>query len=164
MLTGLAVLAVFLSSSLRGSDAPAAAAFEHQLVSLVNGPQVTVVHFWAPWCSNCKAEMKPEGWAKFVGDHPAVKVVFINIWHKGQDGGPLLQAAGLGTQPNFSALTHPNPARKSGERLENILGLPISWVPTTWIFKDGQLRYALNYGEMRFAILQQLVQDSVADW
>jgi hypothetical protein len=42
--------------------------------------------------------------------------------------------------------------------------LPVSWIPTTWIFKAGDLRYALNYGEIRFPILQQLVADSNSDW
>jgi hypothetical protein len=37
-------------------------------------------------------------------------------------------------------------------------------VPTTWVFKDGMLHYALNYGEVRFPILQQLVNDASADW
>ncbi|MDP2137452.1 MAG: thioredoxin family protein, partial [Candidatus Didemnitutus sp.] len=54
---------------------------EAQVAEIVAGPQVTVVHFWAPWCPNCHAEMKPEGWAKFIAANPGVKVVFLNIWH-----------------------------------------------------------------------------------
>jgi thiol-disulfide isomerase/thioredoxin len=42
------------------------AALEAEAAGIVNGPQVTVVHFWAPWCSSCKEEMRPAGWAKFV--------------------------------------------------------------------------------------------------
>jgi len=137
---------------------------ENKVAALISGPQITVVHFWAPWCPNCKAELTPDGWAKFVRGNPAVKIVFINIWHEGQDGTAKLKLAGLGAQPNFVAFVHPNPARKSGERLEGFLGLPISWIPTTWIFKDGKLRYALNYGEMRFTMLQQMVRDSAESW
>jgi hypothetical protein len=33
-----------------------------------------------------------------------------------------------------------------------------------WIFKGGDLRYALNYGEVRFAMLQQLIADSSSNW
>lgn len=137
---------------------------EQRVAALVASPSVTMVHLWAPWCSNCKAEMAPDGWAKFIAENPAVKVVFISIWHQGQDGAARLAAGGLGGQPNFVSLVHPNAARKSQERLQHFLGQPISWVPTTWVFKNGTLLYALNYGEMRFPILQQLVHDASADW
>ncbi len=140
------------------------AALERQLEAIVAGPQVTVVHLWAPWCPNCRAEMAPEGWAAFVATHPEVKVVFINIWHKGQDGAAKLAAAKLGGQPNFTALTHPNPGRKAGERLDTLLGLPISWIPTTWVFREGKLRYALNFGEIRFPMLHQMVRDAGEKW
>ncbi|HWA85287.1 MAG TPA: hypothetical protein VG710_03620 [Opitutus sp.] len=127
-------------------------------------PQVTIVHLWAPWCSNCQHEMTPAGWAKFVTDNPKVKVVFVNIWHRGQDGAPKLAAAGLGGQANFLALTHPNPSTKRGEQLSQLLGLPVGWVPTTWVFRAGKLRYAINYGEVRFDMLQQMVNDTTAEW
>ena len=141
-----------------------AAALEKQLAEMVAGPQVTIVHLWAPWCSNCLHEMTPAGWAKFVAANPGVKVVFVEIWHRGQDGGPKLAAAGLGAQPNFLALVHPNPSTKRGEQLSRLLGLPVGWVPTTWVFRAGKLRYAINYGEVRFAMLQQMVDDTTAKW
>ena len=139
-------------------------ALEKEVSAIVAGPQVTVVHLWAPWCGNCKAEMRPDGWAKFVVENPSVKIVFINVWNRGQEGAPKLAAAGLGTQKNFTALTHPNSSSKGGERLEKFLEIPISWIPTTWVFRDGQLRYALNYGEVRFEMLQQMVKDAGAEW
>ena len=39
-----------------------------------------------------------------------------------------------------------------------------TWIPTTWIYRDGQLRAALNYGEVRFPLLQQLVDDAREKW
>ena len=80
---------------------------------------------------------------------------------------PKIDARGpvaIGDQPNFVALNHPNGSRRSGEKLERLLGLPISWVPTTWVFRGGELRYALNYGEVRFPMLQQLLKDSAESW
>jgi len=145
---------------LRAADAP----LEKEVGELIAGPQVTVVHFWAPWCPNCRAEMTPDGWAKFITANPAVKVVFINIWHKGQDGKAKLDAAGLGAQPNLLLLTHPNPSRLAADRLNSFLGLPITWIPTTWIYRDGQLRAAFNYGEIRFPVLQQMVDDARDKW
>jgi hypothetical protein len=32
------------------------------------------------------------------------------------------------------------------------------------ILRDSQLRYALNYGELRFPLLQQLVRDASDKW
>ena len=48
--------------------------------------------------------------------------------------------------------------------MTQFLGLPITWLPTTWIFREGQLRYAMNYGELRFPILQQLIRDTADKW
>lgn len=137
---------------------------EAELAAAVAKPEVTVVHLWAPWCGNCKREMGPEGWAKFVRENPAVRVVFVNIWHRGRDGRAELAAAGLGGQANFTSLTHPNASSRQGEKLERLLGQPVGWVPTTWVYREGKLRYALNYGEVRFEMLQQMVEDAGRKW
>ncbi len=157
-------LALCVATALRAEPAVAPAPLEAEVSAVVAGSQVTIVHFWAPWCPNCKAEMSPDGWAKFIAANPAVKFVFLNIWHKGQDPAPKLAAAGLGAPPNLVLLTHPNPSRKQADRLNAFLGLPLTWIPTTWVFKDGRLRFAFNYGEMRFAMLQQMVDDSREAW
>ncbi|WP_438480385.1 thioredoxin domain-containing protein [Oleiharenicola lentus] len=142
-----------------------AAAMEKQVADVVAGPQVTIVHFWAPWCPNCRAEMTPEGWAKFIGANPDVKFVFLNVWHRGQDPQPKLDAGNLSAQPNLTLLTHPSAVSKAGDdRLNTFLGLPVTWLPTTWVFREGKLRYGLNYGEVRFEMLQQLVNDSTDKW
>lgn len=151
-----------LAPFLRAEDA--ASALEKQVATIAAGPQVTVVHFWAPWCPNCRAEMTPDGWAKFIVANPQVKFVFLNVWHKGQDPAPGLAAAGLGAQPNLLLLTHPNPARKKPDRMESFLGLPLTWLPSTWVFKEGKLYYALNYGEVRFDVLQRCLTDSLDKW
>jgi thiol-disulfide isomerase/thioredoxin len=158
------LLGLLVAGLLRAADAPSAA-LEKEIADLVAGPQVTVVHFWAPWCPNCRAEMGPDdGWAKFIGANPGVKVVFVSIWHKGQDGKARLAAAGLGAQPNLLLFTHPNPSRLAADRLNSFLGLPITWIPTTWVYRTGQLRAAFNYGEICFPILQQLVDDARNEW
>jgi thiol-disulfide isomerase/thioredoxin len=149
-------LVLLAATLLRAADTP----LEKEVADLVAGSQVTVVHFWAPWCDNSKAELGPDGWAKFIAANPDAKFVFIAIWHKGQKPEPVLAAAGLGAQPNLLVRTHPNPSRLAADRLNSFLGQPLTWLPTTWIYRDGRLRYALNYGEIHFGILQTLVEDA----
>ncbi len=157
------LVALVAAGLVRAVDAPADLV-ERNVAALVAGPQVTVIHFWAPWCPNCRTEMTPEGWAKFIGANPAVQVVFLNVWHKGENPRTLLAAAGLGSQPNLRLLTHPNASARAADRLNLFLGLPLTWLPSTWIYRDGQLRVAFNYGEIRFPVLQQMVDDARNQW
>ena len=160
----LSVLWLIVGIVSANADDNGSAGVEREIAQIVAGPQVTVVHFWAPWCSNCAAEMKDGGWTKFVNGNPAVKVVFLNIWHEGQSGDRKLAAAGLGGQKNFVAMTHPNGSNARNEKLDTFLGYPLQWVPTTWVYRDGKLRFALNYGEVRFERLQQMVNDAGVGW
>jgi hypothetical protein len=50
------------------------------------------------------------------------------------------------------------------DRLNTFLGLPVTWIPTTWVFRDGKLRVAFNYGEIRFPVLQQMIADAQRAW
>ncbi len=159
-------LLLAIPALLRAAD-PAPDPLEPQVAALIAGPQVTIVHFWAPWCPNCRAEMNPApaaGWARFIAANPDVKVVFLNIWHKGQDPKPRLAESGLGPQPNLLLLDHPNRSRLEETRLNSFLGQPLTWIPTTWVYRAGRLRAAFNYGEIRFPILQQMVDDARHEW
>jgi len=158
------MLATLVSAALLRAQDTAAADLEKEVRAVVAGPKVTVVHFWAPWCPNCKAEMTPEGWAKFIGRNPDVEFVFLNVWHKGEDPAPKLAAAALGSQPNLRLITHPNGARAAAERVNEFLGLPLTWLPTTWVYRQGRLRFAFNYGEIRFPLLQQMIDDTTKKW
>jgi thiol-disulfide isomerase/thioredoxin len=158
----LPALAVLLSCAARAGDAPAPS-IEQQLADATKSGNVTVVHFWAPWCSNCKAELANGGWSGFIAANPSVNFVFVTIWNKA-DGRDLLEKNGVGPQANFQLLLHPNGSRERGSKVSELLGLPISWIPTTWVFRDGKLRYAMNYGELRFPVLRQLIADSTDTW
>ena len=143
----------------------AVAALEQHVNTLVQAPKTTVVHFWAPWCPNCKAELANDGWANFIAANPDVEFVFITAWSdtKG-DGHAMLASHGLGAQKNFQLCLHPNTSRRRDDKMTTFLGLPVTWIPTTWIFREGKLRYALNYGEVRFPMLQQMITDSSDKW
>jgi thiol-disulfide isomerase/thioredoxin len=139
-----------------------AAPAEQQVVNAIKAPALSIVHLWAPWCSNCQAELKSGGWTKMVKDNPEVKFYFVSIWNSGDDGRATLAKYDLAQQPNVTVLADPGP--RGTEHIKQFAGLPVSWIPTTWLFKGGDLRYALNYGEIRFPVLQQLVSDSNSQW
>src|SRR4051812_27663069 len=134
---------------------------EQQVAEAVKSPKLTVVHFWAPWCPNCKAELADHAWANFIAANPDVNFLFVTVRRGDEgDGRPMLEKHGVGAQKNFSFLVHPNGVRKGEGMITSFMGLPMTWIPTTWVFRDGKLRYALNYGEVRFEMLQQLLKDS----
>jgi thiol-disulfide isomerase/thioredoxin len=157
LLTVLFLLGAFVSTS-RAADASA----EQTVAEAVKGQTISVVHLWAPWCSNCQHELKSGGWTKMVKDNPSVKFYFVSIWNSGDDGREMLAKYDLAQQPNVNVLADPGP--RGAGHIQKFLGLPVSWIPTTWVFKGGDLRYALNYGEIRFPMLQQMITDSGAEW
>ena len=173
----VAVLVLALSMALPGLRAeeqltpalgrpPAPSDVEKQLGEKVRAPGsgLNVVHFWAPWCPNCQAEMKNGGWTDFIQKNPGTHFTFVAVWNKGEDGRAALEKFGIGGQSNVTVVADPNPSRERETKTQQFLGLPLTWIPTTWAFKGGKLYYALNYGEVRFPILQQMLDDSGADW
>ena len=154
--------AVVASAAARAADL---LPIEKQVAELLAGPRTTVVHFWAPWCPHCYAELKKGGWSTFIQENKDVSFIFITTWSGDNgDGRAMLQKLGVGAQQNFQLFLHPNTSRRDEEKMTTFLGLPVRWLPATWIFRDGKLRYALNYGEVRFPILQQLIKDTANKW
>src|SRR5712671_1137012 len=159
LILGFSILtALIATSSIRAE--PAA---EQQVLDAVKAPDLTVVHLWAPWCSNCQAEMKSGGWLKMIKDNPETRFIFVSVWNGGEDGRAMLKKFEIGDQPNVTILADPGPRRGDG-KIKRFLDLPLSWIPTTWVYKGGDLRYALNYGEIRFEVLQQFLEDSKSEW
>src|SRR5271169_1953300 len=152
----LCAAAAALAAAPARADDRAAPPIEQQIADATSSERVTVVHFWAPWCPNCRAELADGAWSGFIGRNPDVNFVFVTIWNPA-DGREVLEKSGIGAEKNFKLLLHPNGSRKRGEKVAQVMGMPISWIPTTWVFREGRLRYALNYGELRFPMLQQLV-------
>ncbi|OAI41926.1 hypothetical protein AYO41_01240 [Verrucomicrobia bacterium SCGC AG-212-E04] len=165
------VLSLLIGLSLtvlaQAADTPASpdatATPEARVAELVKGPGVTVVHLWATWCPNCYIEFKEGGWKSFVEANPGTNIVFMSVWDDGKDGRALLEKFGVGAQKNVSIMADAGP-RRGDNKLKRFLDIPVTWLPSTWIFKGGKLYYALNYGEIHFPILQQLVNDSTESW
>lgn len=141
----------------------AASPAEQQVAEAIKAPNLSVVHLWAPWCSNCQAELKSGGWLKTVKENPEVKFYFVSVWNSGDDGRAMLAKYEISTQANVTVLADPGP-RKGDDKIKRFLDLPLSWIPSTWVYKGGDLRYALNYGEVRFDVLQQMFADSKSEW
>ena len=149
--------ALFAAASLR-AELPA----EQKIRDAIKSQELSVVHLWAPWCSNCQAELKSGGWLKTIKDNPRVKFYFVSVWNGGGDGRAMLTKFEIADQPNVTTLADPGP--RGSNHIKQFAGLPLSWIPTTWVYKGGDLRYALNYGEMRFPVLQQFLEDSESEW
>jgi thiol-disulfide isomerase/thioredoxin len=152
------VLTLLTAISLRADPSPA----EQKLLEAIKSQDLIVVHLWAPWCSNCQAELKNGGWLKIVKDNPQVHFYFVSVWNGGEDGRAMLKKFDLADQPNLTILADPGPRDKN--HIKQFAGLPLSWIPTTWVYKGADLRYALNYGEVRFPVLQQFLEDSQSEW
>jgi len=129
----------------------------------IKAPDISVVHLWAPWCSNCQAELKNGGWLKIVKANPQVKFYFVSVWNDGGDGKSMLKRFQMADQLNVTILADPGP-RRGDNKIKQFAGMPLSCIPTTWVYKEGDLRYALNYGEVRFDVLQQFIEDSKNEW
>jgi thiol-disulfide isomerase/thioredoxin len=156
---------ILLALALSMISAPALFAVspaEQQVAEAVKAPSVSVVHLWAPWCSNCQAELKSGGWLKTIKANPEVKFYFVSVWNGGDDGRAMLTKYELASQPNVTITADPGP--RGAGKIKRFLDMPLSWIPTTWVFKGGDLRYALNYGEVRFDVLQQFLADSNSEW
>ena len=154
----LLILPVFVAGTMYVQSAA-----EEKLADAIKSPQTTVVHLWAPWCSNCQAELKTGGWIKMINENPQVKFYFVSVWNDGQAGRAMLNKFGIAAQPNVTILGDPGP-RRGENKIKQFAGLPLSWIPSTRIYKGGDLRYALNYGEVRFPVLQQFLTDSQSEW
>jgi thiol-disulfide isomerase/thioredoxin len=142
-------------------SAPPDSAQQH-VTEAIKASGVSVVHLWAPWCSNCQAELKSGGWTKMVKENPQVNFVFVSVWNSGEDGKAMLAKYEIANRPNVTILADRGP--RGADHIKQFAGLPLSWIPTTWIFKGGDLRYAMNYGEIHFPVLQQFVTDSNSEW
>src|SRR3954451_10910254 len=107
LISGLLLTAASLSAEKDVVAIPPPA--EHQVLAAIKAPNLSVVHLWAPWCSNCQAELKSGGWLKTVKENPQVKFYFVSVWNSGEDGRALLAKFELANQPNVTIVADPGP-------------------------------------------------------
>jgi thiol-disulfide isomerase/thioredoxin len=155
------VFGLFIFALIR-FQADAASQVEQQVADAVKSQAISIVHLWAPWCSNCQHELKSGGWTKIVKENPNVKFYFVSVWESGDDGRAMLAKYDLAQQPNVTILADPGP--RGAGHIQQFLGRGLNWIPSTWVFRAGTLLYALNYGEIHFPMLQQLIADANSEW
>lgn len=142
---------------------PTSAAAE-RVQSIIAEDGVHVVHFWAPWCPNAKNELAA-GWGDVVRANPDVSFTFVSIWNDGESGQDVLAEHNIPDRVLTLTQADPGPSDNESERRRRFLGLPVTWSPSTWIFhKNGELAFALNYGEMPMTTIQSLLDVTQADW
>src|SRR5438874_5932979 len=127
------VLAALVAATSLRAESPA----EHKVTQAIKSPDLSIVHLWAPWCSNCQAELKSGGWSKMVKDNPQVKFYFVSVWNGGEDGRAMLKKFEIPEQPNVVILADPGP--RGQNHIKQFAGLPLSWIPSTWIYKGENL-------------------------
>ena len=134
---------------------------EAALRETVSAEGVHVVHVWAPWCDNSLNELAPV-WAGFAGRHPGVSVAHVAVWSDGADGADVLRRHGV---EGGAVLALPGPKPDKADRRLTLLGLPVTWIPTTWVFnRGGLLATAFNYGEVSAERLAAAVEGAGRDW
>ncbi len=123
-----------------------------------------VVHFWAPWCPNSENELA-NGWAGLVASNPDVTFTFVTVWNDTQKGTAQLDEYNLPDRVAKVAQPDLGPSDAPANRRQSFLSLPVTWIPSTWIFhNNGELAFAMNYGEMKMGTLQSLLDATRTDW
>ena len=125
----------------------------------VESPGVHVVHVWAPWCDNSLHELRPV-WAE-PARLGADSVTFVTVWTDGASGAGVLKEYGV----EVPEVVVPGPKPEPEHRRATLLGLPVTWIPTTWVFnRGGLLATAFNHGEVSAARLAEAVQGARSRW
>ena len=123
---------------------------------------VHVVHFWAPWCDNSTSEFSA-GWYEVVERHPEATFTFVTLWNDGEVGESTL--ARYAIPARVRRLVVPGVQPPKGDRSTTFLGLPVTWIPATWVFnRNGQLATAFNYGEATPEQLDAAIEGAANAW
>lgn len=134
---------------------------EQRVEDIISQEGVHVVHFWAPWCPNSRNELG-YGWDELIKNNEDVRFTFVTVWEDGQTSDADTLAAYNVPAGTITMLTQPD---SKDDRIKTFLGVPMTWIPTTWIFhNEGELAFAMNYGEMDMDTIQTLINATQKEW
>ncbi len=133
---------------------------ESTLRDTVSADGVHVVHVWAPWCDNARHEHTPvwSRWRALGAD----SVTFVTVWSDGASGADVLAEDGV---EGIAEVVIPGPKPEKPDRRLTLLGVPVSWTPTTLVFnRNGLLATAFGYGEVTAEQVMGAVADARREW
>jgi hypothetical protein len=137
---------------------------EEYVQNVIEKDGLHVVHFWAPWCPNSTGELK-NGWGNLVRDNPNVSFTFVTVWNDGKKGASVLDEHNLPDRVTEVAQPDLGPSDNEANRRQSFLTHPVTWIPSTWIFhNNGELAFAMNYGEMEMGTIQTLLDATRREW
>ncbi|PAP78376.1 TlpA family protein disulfide reductase [Rubrivirga marina] len=130
------------------------------LREIVSADGVHVVHVWAPWCDNSLHEHEPiwSDWQSLSAD----SVTFVTVWNEGESGAETLRETGV---EGVRELVVPGPKPEKPDRRIRLLGVPVTWIPTTLVFnRNGLLATAFAYGEASREQLTEAIAGARSSW
>ena len=144
------------------SLAPPRTDAERAVAETIQAEGIHVVVFWAAWCGNSLSQLR-RGLADSVAEHPDVTFTCVSMWDEGRTGAAPLREHGVPTRAR--ALPGVGEDAPKEDRDMTFLGLPVTWIPTTWVFnRAGELAYAFNYGEVTKHQLDRAIRGAKNSW
>jgi hypothetical protein len=98
-----------------------------------------------------------------VDAHPDASFTFVTIWNDGEVGEDALTRFAIPDRVVRLAVDGARPL--AADRRMTFLDLPVSWIPTTWVFnRGGLLATAFNHGEATPAQLNEAIEAAGRSW
>lgn len=136
---------------------------ERAVATAVARGGIQVVVFWADWCGNSISQLE-RGLADAIAKHEDVGFTFVSLWASGASGLDTLRAYGIPERAEVVAQPGVGQDAPKEYRDTQFLGLPVTWIPTTWVFREGRLAYAFNYGEVTREQLDTAIEGAKSAW
>ena len=136
---------------------------ERKVRAILDEGETEVVVFWAAWCGNSISQLE-RGLAEAVAEHENVGFTFVSLWDEGRDGADTLRAYDVPSRARIFAQPGVGQDAPKEDRRKDFLGLPVTWIPTVWVFREGTLAYAFNYGEVSREQLDAAIEGARSSW
>ncbi|MEO0556557.1 MAG: thioredoxin [Bacteroidota bacterium] len=137
---------------------------ERTVHDTVQADGIHVIVFWAAWCGNSISQLK-RGLADAIRQHDDVTFTFVSMWDEGQTGEATLREHGIPTRAQIVGQPGVGEEAPKEDREMTFLGLPVTWIPTTWVFnRNGELATAFNYGEVTKHQLDRAIRGAKNSW
>ena len=165
----LTILLFFAATSLLAQDGEVSSEAswtetETEVQALIGEEGTHVVHFWAPWCHNSRHEFRQNVWGQVIEAHPDINYIFVTVYNNGELSEDMLERYDLLDKVTTFAQPDHGSSRTRANRRRSFMDLPITWTPTTWIFHNGKLAAAFNYGEVDAELMNKMLDWVAKDW